>query len=579
MTFSNTESRSKSRGINSPLKIWQILTIPHLKKKNDARSEHMTKVVLLFISLVVTTFLVLSIIGLLYRAIPLDTVLILALMDVLFISGWFITDNGYQKIGALIPCLIIYMAALYGNYIGGIDAPAMLLYALSIILAAIMLGSKAQMIFLFFSLFGFINMGISHFYGVLSTDRNASTMFLNRVGIAVASLSAISLGVWFLKRQYQLLIDELQSSATNTRALLETIIDGVVFSNLDGIIEDLNEAAITIYKLPDKKSAIGKNIITFLAPEDQYFADRLRDSMLSGATTGSVSCTGMLPNGEKICLEINSALFLDNAGKPKGFVSTLRDVTQRKMVENELKQYQEQLENLVEVRTANLKEAYDELESFSYTVSHDLRSPLRGIDGYLSLVMEDEENQITEISKTYMKNVKNSVIGMGELISDLLDFSRLIRQPVTRKLINPEELLASVKEELLNGEYQNQPITVTIDKMAPCEADPVLIRQVFYNLFDNALKYSHKKEKTIVTIGSTISDTGETIYFIRDNGIGFNMKYSEKLFGVFQRLHNEPDYEGTGIGLATAYRIIRRHNGRIWAESEIGEGSTFYFTL
>lgn len=579
MTFSRVETRDQNSGTNFLFKAWKTLTTPHLKKKNDARPEHMTKVVLLFISLVVTVFLLISIIGLLHHVIPLDTVLILALMDMLFISGWFITDKGYQRIGALIPCVILYLAALYGNYIGGIDAPAMLLYALSIILAAIMLGSGAQTVFLFLSLAGFLGMGIAHFYGILSTDRSASTMFLNRVGIAFASLSAISLGVWFLRGQYQRLIDEMQSAAANTRALLETIIDGVVFSNLEGIIEDLNEAAIKIYKLPDKKSAIGKNIVTFLAPEDQYFADRLRDSMLSGATTGSVSCTGMLPNGEKICLEINSALFLDMNGKPKGFVSTLRDVTQRKMVESELKKYQEQLENLVEERTANLKEAYDELESFSYTVSHDLRSPLRGIDGYLSLVMEDEENQISETSKTYMKNVKNSVIRMGELISDLLAFSRLIRQPVTRKQINTEEIVLSVKEELINGEYHDQPISVTIDKLAPCEADPVLIRQVFFNLFDNALKYSHKKEKTVVAIGSTINETGETVYFIRDNGIGFNMKYSEKLFGVFQRLHNEPDYEGTGIGLATAYRIIRRHNGRIWAESEIGEGSTFYFTL
>lgn len=558
---------------------WHSLTSPRQNNKNNLRSEHMTKVVLLFSSLVITSFFIMSIIGWVNQKIPIDTVILLAIILFLFIAGWIITDKGYQKIGALIPCIILFLAALFGNYIGGIDAPAMLLYALAIVLAAIMLGSKAQMIFLLLSLAALGGMGIAHYTGILTTSRSASNMFLNRLGIAFGSLSTMTLGVWFLKHQYQLLIDELQTSSANTRALLETIIDGVVFSNLDGIIEDLNEAAIKIYKLPNKESAIGKNIITFLSPEDKHFADALKDSMLSGATTGSVNCTGILSTGEEISLEINAALFFDLTGKPTGFVSTLRDVTQRKIADDELKKYREQLESLVEERTMKLKEANAELESFSYTVSHDLRSPLRGIDGYLTLVMEDQENKISENSKTYMIKVKESANRMGELISDLLAFSRLITQSVTRKTIYPEEIANSVKEELLSDDYHHQPINITIDKMSACQADPNLIRRVYFNLLDNALKYSQKKEKSIIQVGSTTNDSGEVVYFVSDNGIGFNMKYAENLFGVFQRLHNEPDYEGTGIGLATVYRIIRRHNGKIWAESEENKGSTFFFTL
>lgn len=579
MDYSHIEPNKKREGTSFFFRLWETLTKPHAKNKNNPRLEYLTKVILVFVSLVVFPFLGFSLIGWINHTIPLDTVLILAVMNVLFISGWFITNHGYQKIGSLIPCMISYSAALYGNYVGGIDAPAMLLYALAIVLAAILLGTKTELIFLLFSLAGFLGMGLAHQYGFLTTARNASTMFYNRVGIVFAALSAITLGVWFLKLQYQRLIDELQTSVENTRALLETIIDAVVFSDLAGIIVDVNEAAIKIFQLPNKKMAIGKNIIEFLSSEDQKVADDLKDIMLAGKTTGSVSCTGLLPSGEKIFLEINSALFLDVTGKPKGFVSTIRDVSQRKLVEGELVTYREQLENLVEERTAKLKEAYDELESFSYTVSHDLRSPLRGIDGYLSLIMEDQDNQITETSKTYMIKVKGSVIRMGELISDLLAFSRLIRQPVTRKEINPTEIAKNVKDELLTGEYIGQSISITIEKMEPCQADPVLIRQVFYNLLDNALKYSHKKGKGIISTGSQIGENGETVYFVRDNGIGFNMKYAEKLFGVFQRLHNEPEYEGTGIGLATVYRIIRRHNGRIWAESELDKGSTFFFTL
>ncbi|MRS02852.1 hypothetical protein EG832_06460, partial [bacterium] len=228
MSYSNNEAPGKNSALIIIHRIWKSLTTPHQKRKNEAHSEHMTKVVLLFISLVITLFFILSIIGWLNHAIPFDSVLILAIMEVLFITGWFITDAGFQKIGALIPCLTLYFSALYGNYIGGIDTPAMLLYALSIVLAAIMLGSKAQVIFLFFSLWGLGSMGIAHFNGTLVTHRSASNMFLNRMGIAFATLSALTLGVWFLKRQYQFLIDELQTSSTNNRALLETIIDGVV---------------------------------------------------------------------------------------------------------------------------------------------------------------------------------------------------------------------------------------------------------------------------------------------------------------------------------------------------------------
>lgn len=579
MDYSHIEPRKKRVSTNFVTKLWETLTKPNSKNLNNSRSENLTKVILLFLILVIFAFLIFALIGWYTHVIPLDTVILLASMIVLFIAGWFIVDNGFQKIGSLIPCLILYSVALYGNYIGGIDAPAMLLYALVLVLASIMLGSRAQVIFLVFSLAGFLGIGLAHYHGLLSTSRNESNMFLNRMGIVFAALSAISLGVWFLKRQYQRLIDELQTSVANTRALLETIIDAVVFSDLNGVIVDINEAAITIYKLPDKKLAIGKNIVEFLSPEDKKYADELKDTMLAGQTTGSVSCTGLLPNGEKIFLEINSALFLDASGKPKGFVSTMRDVTQRKLVEDELLRYREQLENLVEERTAKLKETYDELESFTYTVSHDLRSPLRGIDGYLSLVLEDKDNQISDNSMTYISKVKSSVLRMGDLISDLLAFSRLIRQPVTRREINPEEIAARVKDELLHGEYMGKPISITIEKMATCQADPVLIRQVYFNLLDNALKYSHKREKSIITTGSITSETGETIYFVRDNGIGFNMKYSDKLFGVFQRLHTEQEYEGTGIGLATVYRIIRRHNGKIWAESELDKGSTFYFKL
>ncbi len=570
------QEKGKAKGL---FLLWQRLTKPVAKEIDDARLEYMTKVVLLIISLVTLPFFIIAFFSWVNHIVPLDTVIILAVMLILFVAGWIITDKGYRKIGGLLPCILFFAAGLFGNYVGGIDAPAMLLYALAIVMAAILLGTRVQIIFLILSLLGFFGMGFAHYLGFLPTARSASTMFVNRVSIVFAALTAISLGVWFLKHQYQYSIHQAQTAANTTRALLNTIIDGIVYSDLSGAIVDLNEAALKLYKIQDKQQVLGKNIIKFLSPEDQSLADSIRDKMLENYSSGSITCTGILPNGEKILLEITSALFMDSSGRPTGFASTIRDITQRKLTEDELKKYREHLEELVTERTAKLKEAYDELESFSYSISHDLRSPLRSINGYITLIAEEPKNTLTETSRKYMEQIKDSSRRMGELINDLLGFSRLMRQSITHKKVDPTEIANEVKDELLHGDYQELNCEIEIENMPHCTADPVLLYQVYYNLIDNACKYSHKRKKVQIKVGSTKGENGETVYFISDNGIGFDMQYSDKLFGVFQRLHTDPDYEGTGIGLATVHRIIQRHNGRIWVESKIDEGSTFYFTI
>jgi len=544
-----------------------------------ARWEYMTKVVLVFVSLVSFTFLVAAAFGWLKGAIPFDTVLILFVMSFLFVTAWILTNKGFQKLGGIIPCLIVFIAGVYGNLVGGIGAPAMLLYALAIILSVILMSSRAQTVFLFLSLFSILSIGYLHYIGFLPEARDADIMFVNRIGITIAALTAMSLGVWFLKNQYQLSLIEMRTYAQNTRSLIETIADGIVFSDPDGIIVDVNESATRIFKINKKEQAIGRNIVEFLVPEHQSLADSLRDTLLSGNKTGSINCTGLLPTGDTISLEINSALFLNSSGQSIGFVSTLRDVTERKQTEAELTEYREKLEKIVAERTMKLKEAYDELESFSYSISHDLRSPLRAINGYISLISEDPDNSFTEESSQFMTHIKDSAVRMGELITDLLSFSRIIRQPVSRIRIYPKQIATEVIDELLYGEYDHQNTDFQVDDMPACKADGILIHQVYYNLIDNALKYSRKQKQTVLRIGAKKGDSGETIYYVSDNGIGFNMKFSEKLFGVFQRLHNDPEYEGTGIGLATVYRIIQRHDGKIWVESNVNKGTTFYFTL
>jgi len=570
--------KSGERG-NDLLMLWHKLVDPRAKKEDEAQREHVVKVILIFLELVICLFLLIAIIGWLKQKIPLDTIIILAIMFVLFFAGWLMAHYGHWWIGGMIPCLIMFSSAVYGNYIGGIDAPAMLLYALAIVMAAIMLGSRAQIVVLILSMIAFFGMGLAHNSGYLTSTRNAGNMFANRISIVFAALAAISLGVWFLKNQYQRSINQARAYAESTRAVFETVIDGIVFTDLNGKILDLNEALQQMFLLENREQALGHSVDEFIFSEDQEQTSNFRQKVLSESYSGTFHCKGLQSNGNRIDIEINSATFLDSQGNVRGYVSSIRDITQRKRVEEELARHREHLEELVVERTAELKEAYNELESFSYSVSHDLRSPLRRIEGFVNILSDDYKDTMPEQSLPYLQRIVDSTHRMTELINDLLNFSRLIRQPVSNQLVHPDEIVRSVVDELLGSDLSRQTMEIMIEDMPSCNADPVLLRQVYFNLLDNAIKYSHKKEKALIIVGANQDNKEHVIYYVRDNGVGFDMQYANRLFGVFQRLHSEKEYEGTGIGLATVQRIIRRHNGKIWAESTVNQGTTFYFML
>ena len=236
-----------------------------------------------------------------------------------------------------------------------------------------------------------------------------------------------------------------------------------------------------------------------------------------------------------------------------------------------------ELERRVEERTSQLELAYQELESFSYSVSHDLRTPLRGIDGFSNILEEEYASHLDEGGIKYLQRIRGNAQLMGQLIDDLLLFSRLGRQELKKQQVNPTELLQSVLESL-KPELQGRVIEFSVADLPSCQADPVLLRQVFANLLDNAIKYTRLCETARIEVGREEYDGG-IIYFVRDNGVGFDMRFADKLFRVFQRLHRTGEFEGTGVGLATVQRIIQRHGGRIWPEAQVNQGATFYFTL
>lgn len=253
------------------------------------------------------------------------------------------------------------------------------------------------------------------------------------------------------------------------------------------------------------------------------------------------------------------------------------NITEQKLAEERLHQFNAELEARVDERTAQLAEANRELESFSYSVSHDLRAPLRTVAGFSRILLDDFSQDMSDEARGYLRRIHDGAQHMGHLIDDLLAFSRLGRQDLKKSTVDMLTLAREVCDNL-SGEYAGRQVRIVLGLLPPAHADPSLMTRVYANLIGNAIKYTRQREVAEIEIGC-LHKRGASIYYVKDNGAGFNMQYADKLFGVFQRLHRQDEFEGTGVGLATVKRIIAKHGGEIWAEAEEGKGATFYFTL
>jgi PAS domain S-box-containing protein len=369
-------------------------------------------------------------------------------------------------------------------------------------------------------------------------------------------------------------IRQLEPSQALFQGMLESAPDGMVITDAGGRILLVNTQTEQLSGYM-RHELIGQ-LVEVLVPE-RYGEIHIqhRSEYMATPRTRSMGVGLDLYLRRKDGSELPVEISLSPIQTPEQILvfASIRDVTTRKQSEAKIKRLNDELQHHVE----QLLEANREMESFSYSVSHDLRAPLRSMDGFSKVLMERYADQMDERGRNYLSRVRAAAQKMGRLIDDMLSLSRIGRTQMRWDQVDLSEMATAIVEELRQREPERQ-VVVTITPNMKVSGDPALLQIVFTNLIGNAWKFTGKREEAHIDVGLK-EERGERIYFVRDNGAGFDMAFVDKLFTSFQRLHTEEDYSGTGIGLAIVKRIILRHEGRIWAEGAVDQGATFYFTL
>jgi PAS domain S-box-containing protein len=351
----------------------------------------------------------------------------------------------------------------------------------------------------------------------------------------------------------------LQEALRNVEDIYNNAPVGYYSTNADGIFIEINKTFLDWLQY-QRDEVVGKmRFRDLLADDSKARHSGIFETFKKQGSLRDITFEALRKDGSAFNILVNASAQYDANRQFIMSRSTVLDYTEQYRAHQKIEQLN------------------SELESFSYSVSHDLRAPLRSIHGYTQILMEDYAPNLDREGQRLLNVVVSNAQRMAKLIDDLLDFSRVSRKDIASSRVNTESLVQSIISELRPFE-PGRNIEIKLHSLDPCNADPNLLRQVWFNLLSNALKYTRKKEQASIEIFSE-STAAENVYCVRDNGTGFNMQYADKLFGVFQRLHRQNEFEGTGVGLAIVQRIITRHGGSVWAVGEVDKGASFYFSL
>jgi signal transduction histidine kinase len=433
------------------------------------------------------------------------------------------------------------------------------------------------------------------------------SMALGFAGTSIVTMVAI---IFFLHIEYNISTRSLKKSKEEYHSMITNLMEGFYSVSFDGTLLDYNMEFIRILNLDPKTDHHGIKLQLFW----QNPADRkaYQDELLKSGAIRNYEINTITATGKEITVLVSARLVKREEDKSLRIDGSFLDITSRKNTTDELNELKNKLEETVEKRTAELHEKVDklhnsekamlymvedlnhltaqlkeeqyklqlsnkELEAFSYSISHDLRAPLRHINSYIELLKEDFSTDLPEKAHYYLTTVTNSAKQMGRLIDDLLQFSRTGRQELQKTKIEMNLMVNEVVENI-KQDLEKRDILWKLQELPEVFGDYSLLKQVWLNLIDNAVKYSSNTLKAEISISFKETEK-DFVFYVCDNGVGFDMKYAHKLFGVFQRLHSSAEFEGTGIGLANVQRIIHKHNGQVWAEGEPNKGATFFFSL
>jgi PAS domain S-box-containing protein len=550
-------------------RIWDSLTRPFAEDEEDARREYMTRVIFvmvtigfLFMSIIVTCF------DLLVGEPSYTPILIMAGIDVLMFIAWRLIFRKRWYISRyLLPAIFLALGA-YMISLSGLVSTGVLQLAIAVVLTSMLFGNRAQ--WMTVAIGEILYLGI----GWLTGERDVEMFFTE--GIVVGfSLSGIAALQWFASTLLGNSFERLRQaeiasreSAGKIRAIFESLTDGITITDLQGTITDFNEATLHLHNFEDRGELMGRSAFDLIARSDHPKAVENMQITFANGASGPLEYKLVRNNDREFDGELNTVLIKDEESNPIGFVALTRDITPRKKAELER-------DKLI----AELESKNAELERFTYTVSHDLKSPLITVRGFLGFLEKDVLAGNAERMKADMLRITEATDKMHRLLNELLELSRIGR------LVNAPEstpFTDLVKDALsaVHGQLQARGvIVITRPDLPVVFGDRQRLVEVLQNLLDNAAKFMGNQPEPYIEIGQSGEDMehGNSIFYVKDNGIGIDLSHHERIFGLFNKL--DPQVEGTGIGLALVKRIIEVHNGKIWVESEVGKGSTFYFSL